>query len=142
MLSQLYRQVLGALWTAGYRPSMKERVALQCMPGISKIAYTQPENDELARDILIRMGYHPTDEGSGLRLLPMLAERTGPKPTDSTPLAGHLVETNGLWSVPEVRLSGYYEDPTFTSRIGNRVAAWNANVERLNFSLSCDWIRQ
>lgn len=135
MLTQSYRQVLGSLWTAGYRPSLKERIALQHAPGANRVCFTQRENDENAREILHSFGYSPNEKGTGLQILDMLADRTGPRANDTRPLPGHLIETNGLWSVPEVRLSGYYDDPQFTSRIGNRIGSWIGTIDAMCFSL-------
>ena len=77
----------------------------------------------------------PNDTGTGLQILDMLADRTGPRGDDTRPMAGHLIETNGHWSVPEARLSGYYDDPQFSSRIGNRIGSWVGAIDAMCFSL-------
>lgn len=136
-LSHLYKIVLGNLWTAGYRPSMRERIRMQHEVGAGHIGADANAIDDLAREKLIALGYEPIETGTGLRLLEMLADREGPRPDDASPLAGHVIECEGHWCGDLIRMSGYYNDPDYGLSIGNSKAGWVGHIERMHWSLSC-----
>ncbi|MBS7671403.1 hypothetical protein [Croceicoccus gelatinilyticus] len=99
--------------------------------------YRQEDRDDQVAAVLAEFGYKRDPEGSGLRLLPMQPDRPGPRGDDKVPMAGHLVDMNGLWTVPEVRLQGRHgtEAPGFT--VGNKVATWTGKPEEgAEFNLS------
>lgn len=136
-VTPLYKLVLGNLWTAGYRPTLRERIRMQSEPGMTRFSYEASENDELVREMLTNFGYGPNETGTGLQILDMLPERNGPRPEDARPLAGHLIECAGHWCGDLIRIAGYYEHPEEGLTIGSRKAGWVGHIERMHFSLSC-----
>jgi len=86
--SNAFNLALGALWTAGHRPTLKEKSALLSLTGYGDRYRPYDDTQNRALEALTKLGYRLTDVPSEYDLVEKVADIV---PQDGPPTAGHSV---------------------------------------------------